>query len=105
MPEISEQGKRDCERYAAAMHGVQSAIALEIEQLGEKAAGANAKHLRTGINSCLVDSSAIATLLIGKGIFTQDEYFAAIAEAAERELATMTDRVRKSTGIPNVSFG
>jgi hypothetical protein len=105
MSELSEQAKRDVDRYTAAMHGVQSAIALEIETVGAASAGANAKHLRVGINSCLVDSSAVAQLLMREGVFTEDEYFAALAAAAERELAEMTTRVRERTGMPNLSFG
>ena len=89
----------------AAMHGVQSAVMVEIDRAGERVAGADAKHLRTGINACLVDSGAIGKLLIDKGIFTQDEYLAAVADAAEAELARMTEHVRRVTGIPNLSFG
>ncbi len=102
---MSPDAQRDHKRYMAAMHGVQSAIAFEIERTGEAAAGANPKHLRTGINSCLVDSFALSQLLMAKGVFTEDEYFAAIADAAEREVAELTKRVREKTGLQNISFG
>lgn len=92
-------------RYHAAMHAMQSAVALDIETVGDNRAGADHKHLRTGINACLVDSAAVAKLLIGKGVFSESEYLAAIADAAEAEQASMTKRLRERTGIPNISFG
>lgn len=101
---MTEQDKLNQERYHAAMHAVQSAVALDIEVSGDRA-GATPKHLRTGINSCLVDSSAVAGLLIKKGIFTESEYFEAIADAAERERDSLTKRMRERTGVPNLSFG
>jgi hypothetical protein len=71
-------------RYVVAMHGVQSAIAYELAKGDSKQV--EPKHLRVGINSALVDNGGIATLLIAKGVFTEEEYYLAIAEAAEREL-------------------
>lgn len=96
--------QQNIERYHAAMHGVQSAIALDISVSGDNGAGADPKHLRTGINSCLSDNSAIAKLLMAKGVFTESEYYAAIADAAERELASVTERMRKRTGNPLLNF-
>lgn len=101
---LSPENEKRFERYVALMHGCQSAVAFEIESFGDNAAAADHKHLRTGINACLVDSSAMAQLLIRKGVFTEDEYFVALEEAAERELATLTERLREKTGIPNLSF-
>ena len=92
-------------RYETAMHAVQSAIALDIELHGANAAGADAKHLRTGINSALVDSWGLASLLIDKGVFTKGEYLASMAAAAERERDAVTERMRRKTGNTNMSFG
>jgi hypothetical protein len=77
-------------RYAAAMHGVQSAIAYEIS--AKKNEAHSPKHLRTGVNSAMVNAEAIATLLITKGIITELEYVEALADAAERELARYEER-------------
>ena len=94
------------DRYEAAVHRVQSAIAFEIERLGENAAGADAKHLRTGINSMMAETSALARLMIAKGVFTEDEYFTAIAEAAEAEADACVARTRKRCNLPaTVDFG
>lgn len=102
---MTPEDQVNLDRYAAAMHAVQSAVAHDIQVSGDNGAGADHKHLRTGINACLVDSIAVAQLLMAKGIFTESEYFKAIADAAEREQASMTERLRLRTGIPNLSFG
>lgn len=83
------------DRYEAAMHAVQTGIALLIER-GDTLA--TPKHLRVGINSAMVTDSAIATLLIEKGVFTEAEYRDALAAAAEREQAFILDEVRKHYG-------
>lgn len=103
--ELTPEDKRNLERYSQAMHAVQSAVALDLELSGLNKAGADPKHLRTGINACLVDSSAIAQLLMAKGVFTESEYFAAIADAAEREEKSMTTRMRERTGDQRLRFG
>ncbi|RWE95732.1 hypothetical protein [Mesorhizobium sp.] len=72
----------DNARYTAALHAMQSGVAME---MNHNPAPTAPKHLRVGINAAMVDHSALATLLIAKGVFTQDEYVAALAEAMERE--------------------
>lgn len=85
---------------------MQSALAAEIQGVGEHAAGACPKHLRVGLNSCLSDASAIATLLIRKGLITGEEYEAAVADAMEAEAQRCAERTRKVLGLPDsVSFG
>lgn len=101
---MTQKGEKAQARYFRAMHGVQSAIAFEINLVGNDKAAANPKHLRTGINSCLVDSSAVAKLLMEKGVFTEEEYLIGIAEAAERELETLTKKMQNLTGKTNISF-
>ena len=74
----------DRQRYLAAAHAMQSGVATEMA-LSPGTAGTSAKHLRVGINSALSDASGLAALLIQKGVFTVDEYEAAVADAMERE--------------------
>jgi hypothetical protein len=102
---MTGEDQKNYNRYLAAMHACQSAIALQIEKFGDAASAANAKHLRVGINSCLVDSSAVAQLLMKKGVFTEAEYLKAIADAAEVEQDRVTKLMREATGIPHLSFG
>jgi hypothetical protein len=72
------------ERYAAAAHAMQSGVAMEMELPGSHPA-TEPKHLRVGINSALADSSALAELLINKGILNEAEYLEALATAMESE--------------------
>lgn len=74
----------DHERYAAAAHRVQTAIAVLMSMHSEWSA-MQPKHLRVGIDMTKSDAGGLATLLMEKGIITQDEYLRAIADAAERE--------------------
>lgn len=85
----------DTERYAKALHAVQSGVATLIElergpDLDPPAVHGEAspKHLRVGVNSALIGNGAIAELLINKGIFTQAELESKLADFAEREQAS-----------------
>lgn len=69
-------------RYLAAMHAVQSGVAYA-QQIDPK--DGTPKHLRTGINSALVNDAALTKLLIAKGIITEVEYWTALVEEAEAE--------------------
>lgn len=96
--------------YLDAMHGIQSAIAFEIEKEREKAreileafdvkqlvvpvkSCASPKQLRTGINSAMVNDHAVAELLIAKGIFTREEYVEQITKSANVELQRLEDSI------------
>lgn len=82
------------ERYEAAMHAMQSGVAMEMNYRPQPT---EPKHLRVGINSALCDHAALVRILIAKGILTEDEYIAEIADEAEREVAryeeSLTDLV------------
>lgn len=69
-------------RYETALHAMQAGVALDAEA-GDPSC--TPKHLRVGVNSALVDSGALATLLIAKRLITTVEYYEALAEAAEKE--------------------
>lgn len=77
---MSEQ---DIQRYRAAAHAMQTGVAVKMEH--DPSGETTAKHLRVGVNSAMVDTAALAELLVEKGIFTEDEYHAALARAMERE--------------------
>lgn len=91
-------------RYLLAMHGVQSAIAWamthpsrEINKLVEP------KHLRVGVDSSHISHLGLAKLLIAKGIFTEQEYEEAMADAAEEELKNWEAIAAKTSGFA-ISF-
>ena len=81
MSEEQEKNKYAA-RYEAALHAVQSATAFRIAR-GDTIA--SPKHMRVGIDSTKAEMGGLATLLIEKGIFTELEYFRAMALAMERE--------------------
>lgn len=73
-------------RYMRAAHAMQSGVAIEMNVPHRKKA-TEPKHLRVGINSAMSDHGGLVQLLIAKGVFTESEYLAAIADAMEREAA------------------
>lgn len=73
----------DYRRYTAAAHAMQSGVAAKMERdPGET----RPKHLRTGVNSAMVENSALVKLLIGKGILTDEEWAHALADGMEAEV-------------------
>jgi hypothetical protein len=74
---------------------MQSGVKMEME-LG--AAATEPKHLRVGVNSALVDSAALAELLIAKGLITEAEYLEAIAVGMEREARRYEQILSERTG-------
>lgn len=95
----------DSERYAAAAHAMQSGVRLRMTREGvpddsELTPGhASPKHLRVGVNSAMVDGSALASLLIEKGIITHDEYVKAIADGMEREVQSYREQLGLSGNV------
>lgn len=86
----------DRRRYDAAAHAMQSGVAAEHERGSDDG---SPKHLRVGVNSAFVGSAALARLLIDRGVFTFDEYEAALAEAMEIEKRRYEERLTAATGI------
>lgn len=79
----------DNERYLLALRSVQTGIAF---LMGDKTVpydGVLPKHLRVGITSNQISDTALARLLVAKGLFTWDEYHKELADEAEREVARL----------------
>lgn len=75
-------------RYLAACHAMQSGVAFKMDM---DTKDTTPKHLRVGVNSAMCDSSALAGLLIRKGVITEAEYLEAITVMMEEEV----DRYRQ----------
>jgi len=75
--------EENLERYAAALHAMQSGVAMAMAL--SDTAETEPKHLRVGVNSSLLNDAAIARLLIDRGIFTEEEYVGALADQMEFE--------------------
>jgi precorrin isomerase len=72
----------DRQRYLDAAHAVQTGIAY-LQHTSP--ALFDSKHVRVGIDTAKVEHAGLATLLIRKGLFTEAEYFEAMADAMEEE--------------------
>lgn len=95
----------DEERYFKAAHAMQSGVAFEMNYL-DTASATEPKHLRVGVNVALSDGAALVRLLIAKGILTEEEYFKAIADMMEEEVAKYQERANARFGRPDViKFG
>lgn len=77
--------------YERAAHRVQSAIAFLMGRDPDYTA-VQPKHLRVGIDLSKSDQAGLAALLMEKGVFTKDEYIAAVTKAAQDE----ADRYEKA---------
>jgi hypothetical protein len=90
----SAQAIVDMQRYERAMQALHNAVSYEIE-MGINSKDKTMKSLRVGVNSTLVDFTALAQLLIKKDIITEDEYLASLASAAEEEVKRYEVRLGK----------
>lgn len=87
-------------RYHAAAHRMQTGVAIEL-QMPDREHAASRKHLRVGVNSAMVDASAIALVLMRKGIITPLEYMEALAQKMEEEAAVYERRINDAHGGGN----
>ena len=85
----------DVDRYLAALHAMQTGVAIE-QARGSR--DGEPKHLRVGINTAKAEAAGVVKLLIAKGVFTEDEYVAAVADAMEAEVAAYEDRLSAAVG-------
>lgn len=93
--------------YLDACMAMQAGVTLDVSL---NAPNLQPKHLRVGVNSSLCDSSALAKLLIRKGVISEAEYVDAITremndevERYEKELsARLGKRVTLSPGVANI---
>lgn len=83
------------QRYLDACHQMQTGVKVDQETGSDDG---TPKHLRVGINVALCDHAALITLLIEKGVFTQEEYLKKLCETMEQEV----ERYKK---ILNTKFG
>lgn len=87
--------------YVQALHGVQSAN-LHRSLVDHKFT--EFKQTRTGIDSAHVSDRALASLLIEKGIITEEEYVERLRRAMNDELAEHENRMRELLDNPGLSY-
>jgi hypothetical protein len=91
-------------RYRAAVHAMQSGVATKMNYDPSET---TPKHLRVGVNSAMVEHSALAHLLIDKGVITEQEYLSAIADGMERERDMYVAEIQDHFGSdgPKITLG
>jgi hypothetical protein len=94
--ETAEQART---RYLAAAHAMQSGVAAKMEIDPSET---TPKHLRVGVNAAMSDQGGLAALLVAKGVITEEEYVAAMADAMEREKALYEEWLREHLGHDGV---
>ena len=82
-------------RYQQLVHAMQSGIA---SMMHYDPSATSPKHLRVGVNSALIDSGALAQLLIEKGIITREELMEKLVERLEDEVKRYEDELSQHTG-------
>jgi hypothetical protein len=78
----------------AVQSGVQACISLGLTH------DCTPKHLRVGINVAMCDHSALAGLLIEKGLITEEEYFLALNCQLGKEVKEYERKITEVTGKP-----
>lgn len=89
------------QRYVAAAHAMQSGVAAKMERDPSET---TPKHLRTGVNSSMVENSALVKLLVSKGVLTDEEWAEALAEGMEDEVRLYEKWLTEKIGT-NISLG
>lgn len=97
----TETPEQATQRYKAAAHAMQTGVAAKMNYDQAETAP---KHLRVGINSAMVEHSALAALLIEKGVISEAEYLTALADGMERERDTYAEWLRAAFGA-NIDLG
>lgn len=90
------------EKYESLMHALQSGVAM-MQNIDPTET--SPKHLRVGVNSALLDSGALATLLIRKGIITEEEYIDVLLEMTAKEVENYEKMIQERTGGPSIRLG
>lgn len=92
---MTDTVEKDFERYAAAVHAMQSGVAAE---MGHNPGPTEPKHLRVGVNVAIRDHSSLAKLLMAKGVITEAEFAKAIADGMEEEVKDYEQRLSARYG-------
>lgn len=91
-----ESSEEANQRYLRAAHAMQTGVKFTMEN---DPADTTAKHLRVGVNSALVEHGALVRMLIKKGLFSEQEYMVALADAMEEEAKKYRDRLEAIHGV------
>lgn len=83
--------------YYRLVHAMQSGVSGEMDANLNNAH--TPKHLRTGVNSAMVQNSALVNLLIEKGIITNLEWATALRDGMRAEVERYEKRLTEHYGV------
>lgn len=83
--------------YEALLHAMQTGVKYE-QEWGVSDAQ-SPKHLRVGVNSAIIQNSALVILLVNKGVITWLEYWQAQVDAFRQEVAEYEERLSAARGL------
>lgn len=85
--------------YQLLLHAMQTGVKAEIDLSGlGDTSPAGPKHLRTGVSSSIIQNSALAMLLMRKGVITETEYWETQVEFFTKEVRDYEERLSKAMG-------
>lgn len=82
------------ERYQRAANAMQSGVAIMMDH----GLDTSPKQLRVGVNSAMVETATLATLLVAGGVCTAEAYVEAVIAQMEREVAIYEREIETATG-------
>ena len=85
------------DQYLKAAHAMQTGVAMKRDIDPTET---QPKHLRVGVNSAMVDTATLVSLLISKGLITKEEWMAAVTMAMETEVKLYETELEKLIGKP-----
>ena len=89
------------QEYLEKTHAMQSGVAMK---MNKDSSETEPKHLRVGVNSALVETSAIVSLLVKKGLFTMEEWFEELNEGMQKEVDRYEKELSDKMGT-NIKLG
>lgn len=88
------------QRYLDTAHAMQTGVAAMLGGHDQPQLDAcSPKHLRVGVNSAMVEHSALVELLIGKGVINEREYMEALVDGFEREVERYRHKIADKLGV------
>jgi hypothetical protein len=96
---MADYSYRDSE-YTKLLHAMQSGVKSLMEVEDNKDTGETSpKHLRTGVNSALITSSALVKTLVDKGLITFEEFRDNEIELLQKDVKSYENKLSQHYGV------
>jgi hypothetical protein len=93
--ELNADERKLFDEYHRLAHAMQSGVNIEQHYTEQ----CSPKHLRVGVNSAMVEHSALCELLVDKGIITPTELFTAMILKMQAEVESYRLRIAEHMGV------